>query len=97
MPHKETAKKLMPFILEELKKQKSDFWIDPEEHYNDHRRFEGEIDKACHRLSEDEVYEMKRIIKNHRVLMSLLSKALITFIVIGSGILIVIGINASKF
>ena len=70
-------------MVTKVKSTHHDFWIDPESHYQDHQKL--------HHLSDDELYDIKNLIKMFNTTRGLFFKAFIGFAIIGAIILTGIG------
>lgn len=62
-------------IIAHVKERKHEFWIEPEEHYNDHRRLRS--------LKEDEFNTLKDVVRTYRATRSLFLKAFLGFAMVG--------------
>lgn len=77
------AAALAPKLIEGVKAQQHDFWIDPEAHYQDHLLLRS--------LKADEIADLKQLINLFVVTRGLFWKAFLGFAVIGSIILAGLG------
>ena len=79
------AEAIAPRLVDSVRANHHDFWIDPEEHYNAHRRWES--------MDEEELYEVKNLVKMFRATKGLAFKAFIGFAIIGAIVLAAIGLG----
>ena len=70
------AEALAPKLVSNVRKEHHDFWIDPEEHYNDHKRI--------HSMDDEELYEIKKLVQMFKTARGLAFKAFIGLAIIGS-------------
>ena len=77
------AEALAPKLVTNVRKEHHDFWIDPEEHYNDHKRI--------HSMDDDEIYEIRRLVQMFKTARGLAFKAFIGFAIIGAIALTAVG------
>jgi len=71
-------------VVEKIREKKSDFWIDPEEHYLDHTMISD--------LDNEEISSLKELSKAYRTARSLFWKAFFGFAMVGFVMFAVIGV-----
>ncbi len=77
------AEAIAPKLVDRVRKDHHDFWIDPEKHYKDHMRRDA--------MSDEEVYEMKNLVKMFRTTKALAFKAFLGFAIVGTIAAIAVG------
>lgn len=77
------ASALAPKLIEGVKAQQHDFWIDPETHYQDHLLWRT--------LKAEEIADLKQLIQLFVVTRGLFWKAFLGFAIVGTVILAGVG------
>lgn len=79
------ATAIVPRLIEGVQDTHHDFWIDREEHYNDHRLWRE--------MTSSDVYTFKEIIAMYKLTKNYALKAFLGFLIVGCTALIVLGIG----
>lgn len=79
------AEALAPRLVDQVRKGHHDFWIDPESHYADHQKIKD--------FSNEEMYELRGLIKMFKATKGIFFKAFIGFAILGAIILSAIGLS----
>jgi len=75
-------------LIEKVHEQKHNFWIEPEQHYNDHARWRG--------FDEDQIRSLHDLIKAYRSARGLFWKAFLGFAIVGTLVLVAIGMGVKQ-
>ena len=89
---KTMAEKLAPILIECVRKNKHEFWIDPEDHYNAHR----DNERIHNLFSEDDFSSIKSLIKLYTITTGLFVKSFIGLAVLGALVLAFFGLFWKK-
>lgn len=71
-------------LINKVHEQKHDFWIEPEQHYIDHA--------ALRALKPEDISSLQELVKAYRSARSLFWKSFLGFAIVGSVVLVGIGI-----
>lgn len=82
------AEQIFTFVV----KEKQDFWIDSEQHYNDHKSWQQFVKE----IPTDDMYQLKELIKLFRLSKGIFVRAVIGFAVLGTLVVTAVGIFAKK-
>ena len=82
------ADELAPKLVDNVRRDHHDFWIDPETHYNDHKRQQM--------FEDDDIYELKSLVRLFKTTKTIGFKAFIGFAIIGTIILAAFGMGFHK-
>lgn len=72
-------------LIERIHAQKHEFWVDPESHYQDHRRIR--------KLEDDDIHTLRDLINAYKNARTLFWRAFLGLAIIGSIVLAAVGMG----
>ncbi|MBE0454840.1 MAG: hypothetical protein ACNA7T_10310 [Haliea sp.] len=86
MPLDETdIDKIAERLVKKVRADKHEFWVDPESHYHDHKRFR--------KLDDDDIHTLRDLVMAYRNARGLFWRSFLGFAIIGSLVLGALGMG----